>query len=426
MLRVQFDIDPGRIILSGGRRGGGSRLCAECNGAVIDVRTWTHLALPPRAFDPRPSKKEVDRAFAAPDADGVIRTGHNNVIQVIDGTVVTIYSWAHPKKGLVWCLASANGFDVSHLKWGGDETYAEVFFELLAKSPTFLVATGLRLRRGLLCVDDVRLEFQTLERGRYYTIGFRHPNFHPIVTDPPGVWNIQSVDLASGVATAVGLPGIPRQAAYKREDLVRLVGSQDVRRRGIRVEGLKLISRRVLDDAKAAIAGKPVPRLLASREWVFNTSFNYGFIPCFCRPEVCPDVVYASPLLHRVRHLIYSRHLPQQVQSARYQYNSLRAFLCPSDRSDFLELFSEFAPCFAMYERFVNNVVDFMINPTEIKNGREGVIAQTILARIKRTERIFSFSNKSPRDIIYDFVVCPEHVVLYLRALDITRMHAVH
>ena len=77
-------------------------------------------------------------------------------------------------------------------------------------------------------------------------------------------------------------------------------------------------------------------------------------------------------------------------------------------------------------KRFVNNVVDFVIDPAEIKNGREGVIAQTILARIKRTERIFSFSNKSRRDIVYDFVVCPEHVVLYFKALDFTRKHALH
>ena len=133
---------------------------------MIDAGTWTHLAMPPRALDPRPSEKDVDRAFAAPDADGVVKIGHYNVIQVIDGTVMTIYSWTHPKKGWVWCLASANGFDVSHLKWGGDETYAEVLFELLAKSPTFLAAAGLRLRRGLLCVDDVSLGFQTLDRGR--------------------------------------------------------------------------------------------------------------------------------------------------------------------------------------------------------------------------------------------------------------------
>ena len=95
MLRVQFDTELRRIILSRGRRGGGSRLCAECNGVVIDARTWTYLAVP-RAFDPHPSRKEVNRAFAAPDADGVIRTGHYNVIQVIDGIVVTIYSWTPP------------------------------------------------------------------------------------------------------------------------------------------------------------------------------------------------------------------------------------------------------------------------------------------------------------------------------------------
>ena len=79
-----------------------------------------------------------------------------------------------------------------------------------------------------------------------------------------------------------------------------------------------------------------------------------------------------------------------------------------------------------MYERFFNNVVDFVINPVEIKNGREGVIAQTILAHIKRTERIFSFSNISRRDIVYDCVLCPVHVVLYFKALDITGKHALH
>ena len=106
---------------------------------------------------------------------------------LIDGTVVTIYSWTHPRKRLIWCLAFANGYDVSHLKWGGDENDAEVFFEFLAKSPTFFAATGLRLRRGLLCVDDVHLDFQTVDRGRSYTLGFRHPNFHPMAADPPRV-----------------------------------------------------------------------------------------------------------------------------------------------------------------------------------------------------------------------------------------------
>ena len=128
------------------------------------------------------------------------------MIQVIDGLVVTIYSWTNPKKGLVWCLASANGFDVSNLKWGGDKTYAEVLFEPLAKSQPFLSATGLRLRRGLLCVDNVRLDFQPLDRGRCYTIGFHHPNFHPMAPTLRG----------SGISSRLTLRrGSPRRLAFQ-------------------------------------------------------------------------------------------------------------------------------------------------------------------------------------------------------------------
>ena len=71
MLRVQFDTEPGRIIPSRGRRGGGSRLCADCNGAVNDVTTWTHLAVPPRVFDPRPSKKKKSTARLPPQTQTV-------------------------------------------------------------------------------------------------------------------------------------------------------------------------------------------------------------------------------------------------------------------------------------------------------------------------------------------------------------------
>ena len=72
----------GRIILSCIR----APLCAECNGAVIDALAWAHLMVPPCAFAPRPFTKEVDRALSVPDADGKIRTGHYDIIQVSEVT----------------------------------------------------------------------------------------------------------------------------------------------------------------------------------------------------------------------------------------------------------------------------------------------------------------------------------------------------
>lgn len=91
------------------------------------------------------------------------------------------------------------------------KTYAEVVFELLEKHRTSCTMTGLELMRGVLSEDDVRLNFKMLDQKRCYTIGFRHPNFHQMTDDLPGVWNIQSVNLASGVVAADGLPGIPHQ-----------------------------------------------------------------------------------------------------------------------------------------------------------------------------------------------------------------------
>ena len=84
-----------------------------------------------------------------------------------------------------------------------------------------------------------------------------------------------------------------------------------------------------------------------------------------------------------------------------------------------------------MYKKYrrganVADGIDSALSVTSVGLAASGVGLLLILARIKRTERIFSFSNKSQRDIVYDFVVCPEHVVLYLKALDITRMHALH
>lgn len=158
----------------------------------------------------------------------------------------------------------------------GDETSAKVLYGLLAEYPTFRAAAALGLNRRLLCADDVRLDFKHLDRGRCYTFGFRHPNFHPMTANPPGVWIIQTVNVTIGGFRADGLPGIPLQATYSREDIIRLAadaGLRDIGPRGLRMEDLEIISLRALDEAKAAIA-----REITLPARLKETPFNYGFI----------------------------------------------------------------------------------------------------------------------------------------------------
>ena len=162
----------------------GAPLCAESNGAIIDARTWGHLVVPTRAFAFHPSAREVDRGLSAPSAEDY-GTVVYDIIQARDGTVVNLYCWGHPVKGPMWCLSTSNGYDVSHLKWRGVNTNAEIVHGLLLRHPAFVAETEMTLERNFLRKGDVRLGFGRLARTRCYTIGFRHGNFHPMVADPP-------------------------------------------------------------------------------------------------------------------------------------------------------------------------------------------------------------------------------------------------
>ena len=205
---------------------------------------------------------------------------------------------------------------------------------------------------------------------------------------------------------------------YSREDIIRLAadaGLRDIGSRGLRMEDLEITSLRALDDAKAAIARGTT--LAARRK---GTPFNFGFILRSRGPGANSNVLCASPLLRRIRQLIYSRP-PQRIlqRSARHQYNSHRAFPNPSDHSDFLGLFPKFASYFAMYEVFINDIIDTLTGQTSSqKNTQTRMIARVMLTHIMRIDRDFNPSNASACNIVRDFVVRPEYSDLLLRAMQ--------
>ena len=256
-------------------------------------------------------------------------------------------------------------------------------------------------RHDFLCKGDTCLDFKYFNRGRCYTIGFRHPHFHPMTADTPGVWNIQTADLRTGTprANGSGLPAIPHQTVYSREDLAFR------RRSGLQMAHLSYISRTALQDAKAIIAGK------------LTRPFNYGFILRSRNPEatgVYSDILCKSPLLCRIRQLVY-QHPSQQVreeihESSRLEYCALKAYLTPTGRDDFLSLFPEFKPCFTIYEQFVNSFIHSVLHIAPENNRQEDVVARAMLTHILHYKAL-------KRDIVHDYVVCPEYAVLYLQAL---------
>ena len=414
----------GRLVLSADKRarnGGAARgrdipLYYECNGLVIDARTWRALAIPPNAFSGRPSARFVD---------GLLAEGFYDIIRVDDGTVVTLYCWEHPTNGPTWALASSNGYDVSSLCWIGPLTYAAVFHDIIQRLyPEFMVSTGMTLEAQAEGVT--RLNFTKLDRTRCYTVGFRHHNFHPMKTDPERMWQIQSTDL-SGITPNIifsgngrGLPVIPDQHVYADDFL----GAPTTLER-LRSAGSPAFAQAV---AYAAATELPRPRELP-------TELNYGYI---LRPRSLAhtrghlDFLIETPLLEKIREIVYER-APRSIRDKlvatdRLEYNALRAFLTASQRGSFLALYPDWAARFQAYEEFVNNVIHRIVNAIRHRavdrevtfNSPTGQVAHALLGHICRYEKLTAF-HKHVESIVRDYVVNPEYAFLFLRT-----MHSAH
>jgi len=402
----------------------------ECNGLVIDARSWTILAVPPSAFSQNPTTKVIDPHLA----DNLY-----DIIRVDDGTVVTLYSWHHPVDGPVWALASSNGYDVSSLHWIGNLTYAEVFYDLASRVyPAFTTETGMSLETT--SDGSKRLAFTTLDRSLCYTVGFRHHNFHPLHCDPERMWQIQCTNRATMETTfspkpGTGLPVIPEQNVYA--DLTELAREASP---GIdpppqlTLDSLRSLGKNAFEVAATYIAGLTAA---TPNTHQLPPEMNYGFILRSRNPAATSpysDLLVETPLLARIRKIVYER-APRTVRDNlsaedRLEYNAMRAFLTANERQDFLALYPQWAKRFQAYEEFVNNVVHLIIHTTRQRamapTNREpslksatGQVAKALLAHISRYEKITAF-NKETESIVRDYVVNPEYAFLFLRAMSST------
>lgn len=397
------------ILTNGGRKR--SALLSECNGVIVDADTWQPLSVPPRAFVRSPPHATVNRHLEADLYD---------VIVTNDATVVTLYPWSPDgADSVVWCLSSGNGYDVSALRWMGELTFAETLFSLLERIPEVVETTGARLVRGVLGPDDVRLEFDSLDAGRCYTVGFRHHNFHPLVEDPEGVWNIQSVELKSLAASReVGVPGLPQQVVV--DDVREFLGLAP--EAPVRVADLLAWSEGALSAAEAAIAAEDG-----------KAQFNYGLILRSRDPAKtpgCSDVLLESDLLRAVKRSVYGRPSHREASAVshknRLEFQALRAYLSPSERAGFIALFPRLQPRFARFAEFIGNLVravtlrargrklDMLDRPP---TSQVQALAETLLRHIESNVSRFDVASPEATNIITAYVVQPSYASLYLSAI---------
>ena len=435
-----------RLVLSCGRRNlqMSTPLCAECNGAVLDARTWLPLAIPPRAFNPKPSPRAVD---------SLLHTGKYDLIHVDDGTVVTIYRWNHPKHGPIWDLATSNGYGVSNLRWMGSKTYAEVVFEIASLYTEFIQETKAALIRTP--DGETRIDFGNLDPEKCYTVGFRHHDFHPLVGDPQRMWQIQSANLATGKISYGGdggLPGIPHQVmgdptrlaseifrgGLGRSSLEKYVSRVDASAHGrprdpnLKFDHLADFGADSLEIAKRYIGEKKGERAADGSR--LPVELHYGFILRSRDPSVTgenSDVLIESSLLKKVRQIVYERppkSMRDQIDhKTRLEFNAVRSHLTTGDGQAFADLFPQWRDVLQGYDEFINNVIHMIrhmhrqraIGPSSRSPAMRTpttMLAKDLLEHIMIHDPIAPF-NKDSSSVIRDWVVNPEYSLLFMRAM---------
>jgi len=430
----------GRLVLGSGRRGAAraptsrdSRWNAsaaaeprplqyECNGLVIDARTWRVLSMPPGAFDLRPSAKKVDAYLARNLYD---------IVRVDDGTVVTLYSWVHPTDGAIWALSTSNAYDVSALKWIGERTYASVIFDLFTRLyPDFVAET-----RASFDEEKSRLDFENLSRSYCYTFGFRHHDFHPLIADPERIWQIQHTDVSGPVPRVIQggrLPHVPQQRWYRAEDLIEHISARCGVATAITCEGLSALGSDALSSAKTFVAA-------AARRATEPTALdlNYGYILRTREPEETRELSYVlieTPLLARVRRIMYERAPPivrdHLGEGDRLDYNTMRALLTSTDRPDFEALYPNLVPRLRFFDSFLANItkrVSHILRQKAMNSSDDGIVARTasskvadaLVKHIKQFENLTALTSAA-QQVIHDYAYNPEYAYLYLRAVQVT------
>jgi hypothetical protein len=361
-------------------------LSFQCNGVIIDSDTWDVLSVPPPAFNPNVKYSAV-----------AANLQNYKIYSILDGTTVTLYWY---KKTSSWCFSTINGYDMGNMKWMGDKTYAQLFDEVVSNYKGF--------------------SFDALEKDVCYSIGFRHPSMHPLITDPISAWLIKATKLNTvncqiaedKLETSAPEPmksiGIPVQMPISIETLGFVPTSTGYSDANGNAVDNRQIFQRLLD-----INGMALEHYLYSVSNKLPASIHYGFI---LRGDfvTCRDyshVMIESQLLKFIRLSIYNTPKVKAnnlkiTPENRIKYCVLRAYLNFSQREVFIKIFPMYVKLYNVFNEIIESTVNKIWIICRKPNAKTNTAANTANSKSQMIDAMATtFHNiimKSENINVYD------------------------
>lgn len=304
------------------------------------------------------------------------------VYPIHDGTMITLYFWDGK-----WRMSSANGFEVNDYKWMSETTYEEAFTAAVAAHPHFAM--------------------ERLDKDLCYSISFRHPSFHPLLSDPLGAILLQAMRPADALADDGDWTG----------NLIADIG----------LPIQSLLPAPVNFAALIQENNQSLTRYRKQNDYVPV----YGFV---VRPiDGSQGMILESTLLRKVRQLIYT--LPKQGKSAitiapgssGTDYCVIRAYLNSHNKDLFIELFPQFTDSYERYDKFLEKLADRLVSALRNKNIRSNIMEHVVAEGmaevdlcaaqlIDHLEHVDPFEPVT-ESIIADFIRDPFYTNMFYKAL---------
>jgi len=300
-----------------------------CNGIVFDAETFDLLVVP-------------QPVICSNYKLGAIKKNWDKytVHAINDGTVINLYYYQD-----AWRMSSAGGFDVGNMKWLGDSTYTQAFESLF---------------------KDCDFSYEKLDKRSCYTIGFRHHEFHPLLTDSQKIWFIQSVNLDT-MQVATQCDFLPQQTVV--------------------VDSLK----NILAQLTSALSDYFVSLQKDDKRAVHN----YGVVlrgPAELGEMA--NIIMESSLMKKIRQLLYNvpktKHIAQTLitnSHERLQYMILQSYMSTKLRYIMFNLFPQYAEYYKYYDNCFTEVKDRLISglrnkviKSRIITGKDAPIGASKLA----------------------------------------------
>ena len=252
-----------------------------------------------------------------------------NIYRALDGTRVTLY---YVERLKTWLLATTNSYDAREYKWIGPKTYMTILME---------------------CIHAQNSEFSldSLDKSSQYALIFRHHDFHPLLKDPQGVWQL----------TGPAIPGVTPYVPLTADE-IPAGGGEALR---------QLAQHAFVDYARGGVINYGY--IFRHKDASVNNDYGRG-----------PAAVYLESSLHEfIRKHMYD--IPKTIGGLTYEnraiYLHLRGYMVFGSNHAHLMMFPQAAEIYDKMDFVINLLTDMTVAEMRAKQASS---AGGILHSIKK------------------------------------------